>query len=59
MQLAAYRHGLGIKDAKCGIIYINSKTAESRLIWAEEKELDKGLRCFNALLEYWYAKTGL
>ena len=57
MQLAAYRCGLGISEAKCGILYINSKTAESRLIWAEEKELDKGLRCFNALPDYWVAKN--
>jgi hypothetical protein len=59
LQLAAYRYGLGIAEAKCGILYINSKTAESKLIWAEEKELAKGLKCFNALLDYYYSKTGL
>lgn len=59
LQLAAYREGLGISGAVCGILYINSNTAESRLLLAEEKELGKGLRCFNALVEYYYNKTGL
>jgi len=59
MQLAAYREGLGIVKAKCGILYINSVTAESKLIWAEEKELVKGWKCFKALLDFYYAKTGL
>lgn len=59
VQLAAYREGLGIPKAKCGILYVNSIDAESRLIWAEEKELEKGLKMFNALLDYYYAKTGL
>jgi hypothetical protein len=59
LQLAAYRHGLGINGTVCGILYINSRTAESRLIWAEEKELVRGLKCFNSLLDYYYNKTGL
>lgn len=58
MQLAAYREGLRVY-AQCGIIWINSVTAESRLVWAEEKDLEKGLKMFNALLDFWYAKTGL
>jgi hypothetical protein len=40
-------------------LYINSNTAESKLIFAEESELEKGWKCFNALLDYYYAKTGL
>ena len=59
LQLAAYRVGLGIIEARCGILYINSVTAESKLIWAEEKELVKGWKCFSALLDFYYAKTGL
>jgi hypothetical protein len=58
-QLAAYRAGLGINGSVCGILYINSNTAESRLILAEEKELEKGLRCFNALVDFYYSKTRL
>jgi hypothetical protein len=65
MQLAAYDIGLSTKgiigfvQRKCGICYIHRDTAESRLIWIDEKELEKGWRCFIALLDYWYAKTGL
>lgn len=59
LQLAAYRNGLGINGAVGGILYINSVTAESKLIWADEKELVKGWKCFSALLNFWYAKTGL
>jgi len=58
MQLAAYREGLKLK-AQCGILWINSVTAESCLVWAEEKDLEKGLKMFNALLDFWYSKTGL
>jgi hypothetical protein len=59
LQLAAYRRGLDIEGAVCGILYINSVNAESKLIWAEEKELVKGWKCFKALLDFYYAKTGL
>ncbi|MFA5323876.1 MAG: hypothetical protein WC373_14490 [Smithella sp.] len=59
LQLAAYRAGLGIITATCGILYINSRTAASRLVWAGEKELVKGMKMFNALLDYYYSKTGL
>jgi hypothetical protein len=59
LQLAAYRKGLGIDEAKCGILYINSVNAESKLIWADEKELVKGWKCFSALLDFYYAKTNL
>jgi len=58
-QLAAYREGLKIPKAKCGILYISSVTAKSRLIVAPEEDLIKGIRCFNALCDYWYAKSGL
>lgn len=60
MQLAAYRAGLPyINTVQCGILWINSVTAESRLVWAEEDELEKGWKMFSALLDYFYAKTGL
>jgi hypothetical protein len=63
LQLSAYDHGIPTSTfpsgRKCGILYINVNTAESRLIWAKEKELEKGWKMFNALLDFWYAKTGL
>ena len=58
-QLAAYREGLQRPFADCGILFINHKDRESRLIMAGPKELRRGLSMFNALLDYYYAKTGL
>lgn len=61
MQLAAYSIGMYDREpwelAKCGIVYINVNTAESRLIWIPEDELEKGWMMFAALLDYWYAKN--
>lgn len=57
-QLSAYDRGLGNPGRKCGILYINYK-AESRLIWIEPKELEKGWKCFQALLDFYMAKNDL
>lgn len=46
-------------NRKCGICYVHRETTESKLLWINEKELVKGWRCFLALLEFFYAKTGL
>lgn len=60
MQLAAYIEGLWhVNIARAGILFVNSVTAESRLIWATQDELDRGWRCFDALVDFFYAKTGL
>jgi hypothetical protein len=59
MQLAAYRHGLNIPDAKCGILYVHQDTAESVLLWADEDKLKQGMGMFNGLLDFYYAKTKL
>ena len=55
MQLAAYcRHN----GHRCGILYINYK-AETKLIWITNEEKETGWQCFNALLDFYYAKTKL
>jgi hypothetical protein len=59
LQLAAYRHGLGMDDARCFILYIHTETAESKLIELDSKELEKGFKMFVALRDYFYAKTSL
>jgi len=59
LQLAAYERGISINMLKCGICYVHRETAESRLIWADRKELDKGWKCFMALTDFYYARTGL
>ena len=59
MQLASYSMGvLGCLGA-CAILYINILTAESKVIWLTEDEIDKGWKMFSALLDYYYAKTKL
>lgn len=58
MQLSAYRRGLG-KKARCGILFISRDMPSAVLIEASEEELMRGLGMFDALLSYWYAKTGL
>jgi hypothetical protein len=59
MQIGAYREGLKIGYAQGGILYIHTKTAESKLIWISEGDLVKGFKCFQALLDFWYSKHGL
>jgi hypothetical protein len=58
-QLSAYRHGLGMDDARCFILYIHTETAESKLIEISPSELEKGWKCFNSLKEFFYAKSSL
>lgn len=53
-QLGAYRVD---GKQKCGILYINVLTAESKLIWIPEEELQQGFECFKALLAFWKAKN--
>jgi hypothetical protein len=58
MQLAAYDFGLGGNTARrCFICYVNSITAEARLV--EVDDIRRGWAMFTSLLEYYYAKTGL
>ena len=59
MQLAAYSMGILGTLGACAILYINVLNAESKAIWITEDELDKGWKMFSALLDYYYAKTGL
>ena len=54
-QLAAYRHGLGMPDARCSICYVSSVKPEARLIELEADELEQGWSEFKALLSFYYA----
>jgi hypothetical protein len=59
MQLAAYRHGLGLEKARCAIVYVSvSNPGLARLIEIPEPDLKKGWTMFYSLLHYWKAKTG-
>ncbi len=60
MQLAAYREGLEMPEARCANVFISTTNPGLVVVheWPEE-ELKKGWRMFKALLDFWYAKTGL
>lgn len=59
MQLAAYRRGLGVHAARCGILFVSRDFPSARFVEIAEPELVQGLAMFDALLAFWYAKTGL
>lgn len=59
MQLAAYRHGLGLYAAKCAILFVSTLDKTAKLCWIEEENLVRGWKMFSSLLDYWYYKTGL
>jgi hypothetical protein len=58
MQLAAYRHGLGVPHARCGNVFC-SRTHPGlvKVIEWSEEELVKGWEMFQALLRFWKLKN--
>jgi hypothetical protein len=59
MQLAAYREGLGIPQARAAIVFVNGTTNEVKLIEVEESALQKGWDCFQHLLRVYQIKNGI
>ena len=58
MQLAAYRQGLGMPQARCAIVYVSvTNPGLVRLMEIKEDELQAGWRMFLGLLQYWQAKN--
>lgn len=60
MQLAAYRVGLDLPNARCANVFVS--VTEPGLVVVREwdqAELKRGWAMFEALLNYWYAKSGL
>jgi hypothetical protein len=58
MQLAAYRHGLGLEKAHCAIVYVSTTVPGlAKLIEIPEEELQRGWTCFYSLLHFWQAKS--
>lgn len=59
MQLAAYRTGLGISEAKAANVFVSTVKPGLVVIheWKEE-ELQNGWEMFRGLLTYWQAKNG-
>lgn len=56
MQLAAYRRGLGVHSAQCGILFVSrNEPVSAKFVIADQDELIRGLAMFDALLAYWRA----
>ena len=58
MQLAAYRVGLGIPDARCANVYFNEQ-GDVSLIEHTPDQLDDAFSCFQLLLQYYKIKNNL
>jgi hypothetical protein len=59
MQLAAYREGLGMPQARCAIVFVNGTTNQVKLIEIEQDRLQKGWECFEHLLRVYQIKNGI
>lgn len=59
MQLAAYRVGLGLPNARAGIVFVSRNEPPLALVVeATPAELAQGWAMFSALLDFWTAKNG-
>jgi len=58
MQLAAYRVGLGMPEARCANVFISRTNPDVVAVkeWAEE-DLARGWKMFTALLSFWQYKN--
>ena len=56
-QLRAYAVGLGIPDARCGIVFVNRREPKAAAVEASKDDLDKGEAMFRALLALHQAKN--
>ena len=59
LQLAAYREGLNLPNARCAIVFVNGTTNQVKLIEVEESRLQKGWECFQYLLRFYQVKNDL
>ena len=60
MQLAAYRVGLHLPNARCANVFVSvTQPGLVKIIEWQPNEIERGWAMFDALRNYWYAKTGL
>lgn len=57
MQLAAYRIGLDMPNAKAANVFVSSTTGEVKIIEHDPLEMDKAWKMFQHLLSYWQLKN--
>jgi len=59
MQLAAYRVGLGMPEARCANVFVSrSVPGLSKLVEWSQDDLARGWKMFCALLNFWQLKNG-
>jgi hypothetical protein len=59
MQLAAYRQGFEMPNAKCAIVYVNALQNKAKLVEIPDADLRIGWECFTHLLAFYRAKNKL
>ncbi len=59
MQLAAYRQGFEMPNAKCAIVYVNALQNKAKLVEIPDADLRIGWDCFTHLLAFYRAKNKL
>jgi hypothetical protein len=60
MQLAAYRMGIHMPNARCANVFVSvTKPGLVKIIEWQPNEIERGWAMFDALRQYWYAKSGL
>jgi len=59
LQLASYREGLGLPNARCAIVFVNGTTNQVKLVEIEESNLQKSWDCFQHLLRVYQIKNNL
>lgn len=58
MQLAAYRHGLGLPKARCANVFVSvHEPVKTKVIEWSQEDLDRGWAMFSSLLNYWQIKN--
>ena len=55
MQLAAYRKGLCVPGARCGILYVSTEIDAAVLVEVPEVDLCRGIDMFMSALDFWKA----
>ena len=59
LQLAAYREGLNLPNARCAIVFVNGTTNQVKLVEVEESQLQKSWECFQHLLRVYQIKNNI
>jgi hypothetical protein len=59
LQLASYREGLNLPNARCAIVFVNGTTNQVKLVEIEEPQLQKSWDCFQHLLRVYQIKNNL